>query len=74
MPITGVERRFNLPRKQQKLMRISYHTDISEDDTEYWGAFSEPFPAEESPSRRIIGVDWSNRGEVIVTWLIDYNL
>ena len=55
--------------KTQKLMRIGYKTDLSETDPDYWGAFSAPFPAEDS-TRRIVAVDWSTPGEVIVTWLV----
>lgn len=53
----------------QKLMRVAYKTDVHADEPDYWGAFSSPFPAE-TPNRRIVSVDWSNHGEVIVTWLV----
>lgn len=52
-----------------RLMRTWYRTDISKDDPEYVGAFSNPFPVEDS-TRRIIAVDWSKPGEVEVTWLV----
>jgi hypothetical protein len=54
--------------KHQRLMRTWYATDVTADDPAYLGAFSAPFPAEE-PTRRIVDVDWSTPGEVMVTWL-----
>ncbi len=58
--------------KQQRLMRVWYRTDVSEEDSEYVGAFSDGFPAE-SDRKRIVAVDWSQRGEVMVTWLVEKN-
>lgn len=55
--------------KTQRLMRAWYSTDVSDDDPDYAGAFSDNFPAE-SPGRRIVHIDWSVRAEVQVTWLI----
>lgn len=54
----------------QRLMRTWYRTDIDDNDTEYVGAFSDPFPAEGRDGRRIVDVDWATPGEVQVTWLI----
>jgi hypothetical protein len=51
-------------------MRSWYPTDVSADDPEYVGSFSDPFPAEDD-TRRIVDVDWSTPGEVQVTWLIE---
>jgi len=51
-------------------MRTVYPTDAADDDPTYIGTFSDPFPAE-SASRRIVAVDWSTKGQVQVTWLID---
>jgi hypothetical protein len=53
----------------QRLMRTWYPTDTDASDPEYLGAFSGYFPAE-SESRRVVAVDWSKPGEVMVTWLI----
>lgn len=55
--------------KTQRLHRAWYPTDVTEEDAEYVGAFSAPFPAE-SAMRRIVNVDWSTPGEVQVTWLV----
>ena len=51
----------------QRLMRTWYKTDGVRG--EYIGAFSNPFPVEKD-GRRIVAVDWSETGEVEVTWLI----
>lgn len=56
--------------KTQRLMRTWYTTDATDDEPDYLGAFSADFPAE-TPARRIVSVDWSTRGEVMVTWLIN---
>jgi hypothetical protein len=56
--------------KTKRLMRTAYKTDIDVDEPEYIGSFSTSFPAPES-DREIVNVDWSNRGEVEVTWLVD---
>lgn len=55
---------------RQRLMRTVYPTDAADDDPAYIGAFSDLFPAE-NPSRRIVAVDWSTKGQVEVTWLLD---
>jgi hypothetical protein len=54
------------------LHRTSYPTDVSDQDPEYWGAFSVPFPdpRHRTDGAQIVGVDWSVRGEVTVTYLI----
>lgn len=54
--------------KLQRLMRITYSTDARDDEPDYWGAFSAPFPKRDEA--QIVGVDWSTRGEVVVTYLI----
>lgn len=53
----------------QRLFRTRYPTDADDSDEEYIGAFSNPFPAEDA-TRRIVAVDWSQRGVVEVTWLV----
>ena len=56
--------------RTKRLMRTWYPTDLNRDeDPEYVGAFSDPFPAEDE-TMRIVAVDWSTPGEVQVTWLI----
>lgn len=54
---------------ETRLMRVWYRTDVDEEEPDYLGAFSRPFPAPDD-SRKIVDVDWSTRGEVQVTWLI----
>ena len=58
---------------RQRLHRAVYRTDANDDDPAYMGAFSDWFPAEESRMeiRRIVAVDWSTKGQVEVTWLIN---
>lgn len=53
----------------QRLLRSWYPTDVTDDDPEYVGALSCPFPAEDA-AHRIVAVDWSTPGEVMVTWLV----
>lgn len=53
----------------KRLFRSWYPTDVSDDDPEYVGTFSERFPAPR-PGMEIVDVDWSVRGEVQVTWLV----
>lgn len=56
-------------QRLQRLQRTWYATDATPDDPDYIGAFSDPFPAEDA-TRKIVDVDWSKPGEVMVTWLI----
>lgn len=51
-------------------MRAWYRTDVSDEDTDYLGAFSSAIPPE-TRTGRIVDVDWSERGWVIVTFLVD---
>lgn len=51
----------------QKLMRVTYATDATNEDPEYRGSFSSAFP---QTGDQIVDVDWSVRGEVTVSWLI----
>lgn len=55
-----------------KLMRAWYGTDATADDPEYVGAFSSdiPTPGPHGNGYTIVGVDWSTRGVVEVTYLI----
>ena len=53
----------------KKLMRVAYRTDVSDDDPDYIGSFSEPFP-DQGNGATIVGVDWSVRGVVEVTFLV----
>lgn len=56
----------------QRLMRTWYATDAEPrvgPEAGSDGTFSAPFPAEEE-TRRIVAVDWSTPGEVMVTWLV----
>lgn len=59
-------------KPRQRLMRVVYATDATDEDLTYQGAFSEVFPAEEF-GRRILAVDWSVRGQVEITWLVAGN-
>lgn len=52
-----------------RLMRTTYRTDVSDEDPDYWGAFSVEFPTPDA-DRQIVGVDWSAKGEVTVTYLM----
>jgi hypothetical protein len=54
--------------RTQRLHRTWYRTDVEDAEPEYLGMFSDPFPAED-PDRKIVKVDWSQRGWVEVTWL-----
>jgi hypothetical protein len=54
----------------KRLMRTWHRTDVSDDDPEYVGAFSLPFPDPACSGYQIVDVDWSKRGEVQVTYLI----
>lgn len=53
------------------LMRIAYRTDAAPDEPEYIGTFSDTIPASAlRDGGQIVGVDWSERGSVEVTFLI----
>ena len=52
------------------LFRADYRTDVSDDDPEYAGSFSDTIPESALRSQQIVGVDWSRRGWVTVTFLI----
>lgn len=54
------------------LMRTWYATDADADDPVYVGAFSAeiPKPGPEGNGYTIVGVDWSTRGVVEVTYLV----
>ncbi|MFD2421639.1 hypothetical protein [Amycolatopsis pigmentata] len=52
------------------LFRVSYRTDATDEDPDYQGSFSDTIP--DSALRdgaQIVGVDWSQRGWVEVTYL-----
>lgn len=54
-----------------RLMRTTYATDVVDAEPEYPGRFSQPFP----PPRHgttLVGVDWSVRGEVTVTYMLPW--
>lgn len=56
-----------------RLLRTVYKTDATDDEPEYVGTQSDPIPAPDqgvNAGWRIVGVDWSKRGEVEVTWLV----
>jgi hypothetical protein len=57
--------------ERQRLMRIWYQTDMGLGSVRYVGTLSAVFPAEDA-THRIVGVDWSESGEVEVTWLIGW--
>lgn len=52
------------------LHRAWYRTDATEEEPEYVGAFSSTIPDTALRSRTIVGVDWSVRGWVEVTFLL----
>ena len=54
---------------RKRLVRVTYKTDIREDEPEYIGSFSSSFPDPASRGAQIVNVDWSVRGEVEVTYL-----
>lgn len=49
------------------LMRMTVPTDVSDDDPEYRGSFSDGFRISEGS--QVIAADWSVRGEVTITYL-----
>lgn len=55
-----------------KLMRTWYDTDATDANPAYAGTFSNeiPKPGPEGNGYTIVGVDWSTRGVVEVTYLI----
>lgn len=53
---------------QHFLMRMTAPTDVDPADPDYWGAFSAGFRI--PPGSQIVGVDWSVKGEVTLTYLI----
>lgn len=56
-----------------RLHRTWYPTDATDDEPEYVGAFSAPFPHPDNEfgPGRIVNEDWSERGVVEVTWLTE---
>lgn len=54
------------------LMRTIYRTDATEEEPDYYGAFSDTIPASafRGGEKDIVHVDWSHRGWVEVTFLI----
>jgi hypothetical protein len=56
--------------KTKHLHRAWYPTDVDDTDPEYIGAFSGsyPYPRDDAV---IVDVDWSERGQVQVTYLVD---
>ena len=55
-------------RQPYHLMRHWYQTDTSDDEPDYEGTQSSTIPG--WGDREIVGVDWSRRGWVEVTFLI----
>ena len=53
-----------------RLHRAWYRTDATEEEPEYVGAFSGTIPNSALRGRTIVGVDWSKRGWVEVTFLL----
>lgn len=55
-----------------RLHRTWYPTDVTDEDPDYVGAFSDPFPdpRHRTDGAQIVHVDWSKPGEVQVTYLI----
>lgn len=56
--------------RTKKLMRTTYKTDATDDEPEYIGAFSDPFPDPGDRGALIVNVDWGVRGEVEVTYMV----
>ncbi len=52
------------------LHRTWYRTDATSGEPQYPGAFSTEIPATALDNRQVVGVDWSRRGWVEVTFLI----
>ena len=56
-----------------RLLRTWYPTDVTDEDPEYVGTSAGPIP---TPGKgvnagwEIVAVDWSERGQVQVTWLL----
>lgn len=48
-----------------RLLRLTIPTDVSDDDPQYQGSFSDPFRVDELAE--IVAADWSVPGEVTVT-------
>jgi hypothetical protein len=57
-------------RGRTKLFRTWYPTDVDDGDPEYVGTWSGEIPDNEDRGWTIVGVDWSQRGQVEVTYLI----
>lgn len=54
-----------------RLMRTDYKTDVHDDEPEYRGSFSATIPDRAfQDGRKIVDVDWSERGWVTVTFLV----
>lgn len=53
----------------KRLMRTWYKTDVEPGDEEYVGSFSGPIP--DNVVGKIVAVDWSKRGEVEVTYVVE---
>jgi hypothetical protein len=57
----------------KQLMRTWYPTDVKGDDPDYVGAFSAPLPDPKQNGWEIVAVDWSEPGQVCVTYLIPHD-
>lgn len=55
-----------------RLLRVTYKTDIDDNEPEYRGSWSDPFPKPGKDGRQVVGVDWSVRGEVTVTFMVPW--
>jgi hypothetical protein len=53
------------------LFRTVYRTDATDDEPEYKGMFSETLPDSAFWESQIVHVDWSERGWVEVTYLVE---
>lgn len=53
------------------LMRMVYRTDATVEEPEYIGSFSDSLPGSAMTPGKIVNVDWSIRGWVEVTFLVN---
>jgi hypothetical protein len=58
--------------KNKRLHRTWYKTDVDDNEPEYVGAFSDPFPDPAMRDAQIVAVDWSEPGWVEVTYLVPW--
>lgn len=58
------------PGHEYHLHRATYRTDATDDEPQYAGMESGTIPGRALREREIVGVDWSVRGQVTVTFLL----